>query len=332
MNILKGCRITGTGKYLPSQVITSGEMEKRLKLPAGWIERFSGVKERRFVNGETNADMAVYALNQALASAGIDMKDIDLLISSSVTFDYILPFQAALILKELSNSRNLNIPSMDVNSSCLSFLTAFDVAANLLDGKKFTHIAIVSSELTSKGLNPGNKEVFTLFGDGAAAVVLSWDETQQSGVVKSMMKTYPEGFYYSIIKGGGNKYHNKDYPYDPWLHSFNMEGKKLLRLAIATLPQYFDEFLGDMDIYMEDIDVIITHQTSKAGLCAFKKLFPRLNGIVYRNLETHGNCVAASIPMCLHDTIEKGILKRGNSCLMAGTAAGFAIGSVLMKY
>ncbi|MCU0461855.1 MAG: hypothetical protein MUF36_07570 [Bacteroidales bacterium] len=332
MNIIKGCRITGTGKYLPSQVVTSVELEKELDLPAGWIEKFSGVKERRYAAGETNADMAVHALKQALENADISMEKIDLLISSSVTFDYILPYQAALILKGLSNGRKLNTPSLDINSSCLSFVTAFDVAAGLLDGKKFKNIAIVSSELASTGSDPGDKETCSLFGDGAAAAILTWDNEHQSGLVKSMMKTYPEGFYYSIIRGGGNVYHIKYNPYDPALHSFKMDGKKLLRLAIATVPTYFDEFFNGTDVNIEDIDVIITHQASKAGLGLFKNLYPGLKGVLYRNLETHGNCIAASIPMCLHDTIEKGILKRGQSCLLTGTAAGFAIGSVLIKY
>lgn len=332
MNITKGCRITGTGKYLPSQVVTSSEMEMKLGLPAGWIERFSGVRERCIASGETNADMAVHALNQALQNAEIGIENIDLLISSSVTFDYILPFQAASILKELSDGRKLNTPAMDINSSCTSFLTAVDMAVSLLDGRKYKNIAIVSSELSSKGLNPEDEEVFTLFGDGAAAAILTWDEDQRSGFVKSMMKTYPEGFYYSIIRGGGNIFHIKYNPYDPKLHSFMMEGRKLLRLAKETIPSYFDEFFMDLDIKIEDVDVIIAHQASKAGLSGFKNMYPGLKGVLFSNLETHGNCIAASIPMCLHDAIETGILKRGASCLLAGTAAGFAIGSILIKY
>jgi 3-oxoacyl-[acyl-carrier-protein] synthase III len=307
-------------------------MEQSLGLPSGWIERFSGVRERRVAAGETNADMAVHAINQALKNAGIGIENIDLLISASVTFDYILPFQAALILEGLNNGRKLNTPALDVNSSCLSFLTGLDIAATLLDGGKYKNIAVVSSEVSSKGLNPADKEVYTLFGDGAAAAILTYDDSRNSGVIKSMMKTYPEGFYYSIIRGGGNVYHNKYTPYDPELHSFRMEGKKLLRLARETLPGFFNEFFSDLDTDIEDVDVILAHQASKAGLGGFMHLYPNLRGVLYCNLETHGNCITASIPMCLHDAVEMGILKRGDTCMLAGTAAGFAIGSMLIKY
>lgn len=80
------------------------------------------------------------------------------------------------------------------------------------------------------------------------------------------------------------------------------------------------------------MDVIIPHQASKIGLELFRKLYPHLRGAVFSNLETHGNCVAASIPMCLHDAIGQGVLQRGNSCLLVGTAAGFSIGGVLLIY
>ncbi|MBE0654094.1 MAG: ketoacyl-ACP synthase III [Bacteroidales bacterium] len=332
MNISKACRITGTGKYLPGRIVSSVEMEEKLGLPSGWIERFSGVRERHVANGETNAEMAVNAINQALKIAGISADDIDLLISASVTFDYILPFQAALILDGLQSGRTLNTPAMDVNTSCLSFLTALDIASNLLDGKKYSNIVVVSSEVATKGLNEEDKEVFTLFGDGAAAAILSYDESMETGVVKSMIKTYTEGFYYSIIKGGGNVNHIKYHKYDPRIDSFTMEGKKLLRLAKDTLPQYFSEFFSDLDISINDVDVIVAHQASKAGLEGFRHIYPNLKGELYYNLDTHGNCIAASIPMCLHDAIEAGVLKRGHSCMLAGTAAGFAVGSMLIKY
>ena len=332
MHIIKSCRIAGTGKYLPSQVISSSDMEVSLGLPAGWIQRFSGVRERHFANGETNADMAVYALKQAMKHAGMSITDLDMIISASVTFDYILPYQAALVLKGLSEDDDLNIPTLDVHTSCLSFLTALDLASTLLDGKKYRNIAIVSAEVSSTGLNPEEREVYPLFGDGAAAVILSDDSDAQQGVVKSHMSTYPEGYYYSMIKGGGNVYHSKYNVYDPKIFSFTMEGIKLLKLAKRKLPSYFDAFFSDIDISMEDVDVIITHQASKVGLELFRSLYPRLKGILFSNLETHGNCISASIPMCLHDAIEQGVLRKGHSCLLAGTAAGFAIGSMLIKY
>jgi 3-oxoacyl-[acyl-carrier-protein] synthase III len=332
MNITKTFKIAGTGKYVPSEVQKSEVMERTLGLQPGWSLRFSGVKERRHSTGESNADMAVFAINQALDNAGMGIDDIDLLISSSVTHDYILPFQAALILRIISGSKEINIPAMDVNTSCQSFVSALDVGINLLNGVKYKRIAIVSSEISSIGLNPANAEVYTLFGDGAAAAIIEWDSNYDGGLIKSMMRTYPEGYFYSMIRGGGNAYFPKNHPYDPAIYSFNMEGKKLLKLAKRRIPEFFDEFFSDLDVSIEDIDLIIPHQASKVGMALFQNIYPGTAGHVYSNLEKHGNCIAASIPMCLHETIDEGILNRGNYCLLAGTAAGFAIGGLLFKY
>lgn len=332
MNIQKHLKILGTGKCLPKKCIQSVDLEKQLGLPTGWALKYSGVKERRHVVNETNAELAIAALNQALNRAGLMWDDIDLLINSAVTFDYILPFQASYILNSVKSEYKRDIASMDINASCLSFVSAFEVAAALLDKDKYKKIAIVSSEVASKGLNPADMESMTLFGDGAAAVIIGTDPDCQSGVIRSLMKTYSEGFDYSIIKGGGNKYFSKDYPYDPYLHSFHMEGKKLLKLAKRKIPGFFEEFFRKGEFTFKDVDILIPHQASKAGLAVFMHLYPDYKGIVYSNLETHGNCISASIPMCFHDAIEEGVIVRGKTCLLTGTAAGFAIGGILIKY
>ena len=124
----------------------------------------------------------------------------------------------------------------------------------------------------------------------------------------------------------------KNHTYKAELHSFTMEGKNLLKLAKKTIPGFFDEFFEDLDTEIDEVDVIVSHQASKAGLSIFTSFYPNMKGLVYSNLETHGNCISASIPMCLHDVVEEGYLKRGQSCLLAGTAAGFAIGSILINY
>ncbi|MEE4116721.1 MAG: 3-oxoacyl-[acyl-carrier-protein] synthase III C-terminal domain-containing protein [Marinilabiliaceae bacterium] len=331
MNIINKVRIAGTGKYLPGHKVNSADLEAKLNLPSGWAERFSGVRERSWVDGETNAEMGYNALKAALANAGLKIDDIDLLINASATFDYILPFQAAFILKHFSSELERRIPAFDINTSCLSFISAFDLASSLISNGEYRRIAIVSSEASSKGLWEQKEEIITLFGDGAAAVILERDK-EERGVIKSMIRVYSEGFDYSIIKGGGNVYPPRDCPYDPEIHCFSMDGRKLLRLARKELAVFFRNFFQEAELDYSVVDVIAPHQASKAGINLFRSLFPELSDKIYSNLETHGNVISASIPMCLHDVIDKGILNRGQNCLLAGTAAGFAIGSILFKY
>ncbi len=320
------------GKYLPENIVTSETLEKAHGIKEGWSEKYSGVQERRFVTHEHNGYMGVQALKMALQKSNTRIEELDMLISASATYDYIIPNQSSIILNELAGDSDITIPCTDINTTCLGFISSLDYASKLLDGKRFKKIAIVNSELASKGLDPSCWETFTLLGDGAAASILEFDENGSSGVIHADMKTYPSGTYLTIIKGGGMKNFFKDHLYDPAFFSFTMEGRKVLKLARKTLPPFIDAFFRDLGMDIHDVDHIIPHQASKVGLAMFRKMFSLNGDQVFSNLATHGNCISASVPMCLFDAIESGDLKRGQICLLIGTSAGFSIGSVLFKY
>lgn len=331
MNINKKIKIVSTGCYLPES-ISSDELERKHNLPKGWSEKYSGVKNRHHATFESNGFMGARAIESALEGSNLDLSDIDLIISAGATFDYPLPNQASVTKSELKNSLQYNIPTIDIDTTCLSFVTSFEIAAKMMDNYQYKNVIIVSSEIGSKGLNEDNLETLTLFGDAAVAVILSSDNESDSVFIKGSMKTYSEGVFYTLIKGGGNKYFFKDNPYDKNLHSFNMDGKKLLKLAKKELNSFTDEFFENIAYVINDVDVIIPHQTSKIGMELFKRMYNLENDKVMSNLENHGNCIAASIPLMIHQSIENKKLKRGDLCLLLGSSAGFSIGANLFRY
>ncbi|GAB4427963.1 MAG: beta-ketoacyl-ACP synthase III [Bacteroidia bacterium] len=334
MHITHPIRLLGTGKYLPGEAVRSDVLEERLGIPPGWAMRYSGVAERHYRQGESLAYMGAQALEQALATAGLVFGDLDLLICGSATFDYPIPSQASVLKHELEqrSGQPTTVATLDVDSTCLSFVSGFDLAARLLDGRRYRRIAVVSAEVSSNGLNPTDWEIATLFGDGAGAAVLAWDDTGTAGVIHADMKTYSEGVFHTIVRGGGHAYFFRDHPYDPALHSFHMEGIKLLRLAKRYIPVFMEAFFAGLDSCITDVDLIIPHQASKTGIEVFEQMYPFAAGQVFSHLETHGNCIAASIPMALHDAIAADGLQRGQTCLICGTSAGFSIGGVLFTY
>lgn len=321
----------GFGKYLPKQVLSS-EIEQRYGLPAGWSERYSGVRARHHATFESNGYMGARAIEQAMENCGLSLSDVDMIISAAATYDYPLPNQASVIKNHLKNGNDYTISTIDINSTCLSFVSAFEFASKLLDGKQYKTIVIVSSEISSKGLDPENWETITLFGDAAVAVVLQYDENSDSLFIKGGQRTYSEGVFDTIIKGGGNEYFFKDHPYDQKLYSFSMNGKNLLRLAKNKIPDFMEWFFCDLPISIHDVNAIIPHQASKTGIMMFRNIYGLMNGQVKENLLTNGNCIAASIPMTFYDAVAAGEIKRGDICLLSGTAAGFSIGGVLIKY
>jgi 3-oxoacyl-[acyl-carrier-protein] synthase-3 len=193
-------------------------------------------------------------------------------------------------------------------------------------------ILIVSSEVASKGLDPANWETITLFGDGAGAAVVEYDEASDSKVIKGTQRTYAEGAYNAIIEGGGIVNFFSDNEYNAQLHSFKMNGKKMLRIGKKTMPEFINDFFGDLNMKLTDVDYVIPHQASKMALHVLKTLYQFKDHQVKESLEYYGNCIAASIPMTLADCIENGEIKRGDTCFLVGTSAGFSIGGILIKY
>ena len=211
-------------------------------------------------------------------------------------------------------------------------MTAFEIVAKMLDGKQYKNIILVSSEISSNGLNPSNPETLTLFGDAAAAFVLTFDPSARSGLIKGMTRTYSEGVYQTIIEGGGNKNWFRENPFNESQYTFNMNGRQLLKLTKNNIKGFLDEFFEDIPLSIHDIDIIVPHQASKIGLMLFKQMYPQKSHIVMENLGEYGNCIAASIPLLLHQCIVDKKLNRGNLCLTLGTSAGFSIGASLFRY
>lgn len=331
MNPKPAIKIASTGQYVP-EIVSSDTIENQHGLPKGWALKNSGVQQRHQATVETIGYMGARALENAIDNSDYSLQDIDLLIAAGASFDYPLPNQASVIKSELKEGRLYDFPTLDIDGSCLSFISAFEIAASLLNGHKYKTIAIVNSEMSSKGLNPNNWETLTLFGDGAAATLLTYDESSSSVYLKGTEKNYTEGVYDSMMKGGGNAYFYSDYPYDPELHSFSMNGKKLLRMVMKKLPPFVKEFYSDIPFSIKETDCIITHQASKAGIALFQRIYGLKKENCPSNLSTHGNCISASIPLVLHQAISSGQLKRGDTCFCLGTAAGFSIGGILFKY
>ena len=274
MNIKRKFDIKGIGIALPRNKVSSNELEIKVKLAEGWISKRLGVENRYQVQEETNTTLGVTALKNALADASLRIDDIDLLIGASATFDHVLPNRSSLIKADFPQANLLTFPCLDINTVCTSFISAMDYASHLLESGTHKTIAIVSSEIASKGLNPDDVKTYCLFGDAAAAVVLQ-ATTENKGAIHFLQQTYSESVKQTIIEGGGNKFHPRDHSYDPVMHSFRMEGKSLLRSANKNIPTFFEKFFQNKNLSWDYIDCVIPHQASKNGM----KILYNLSGI-----------------------------------------------------
>lgn len=325
-------KILGMGRYLPKRVVPSAELEPRCDLPQGWIERKQGVRERRWVEDETASFMGARAAEEALADAHLKKKDLDLIINASGTAEQAIPDGGPLIQRQLDLADS-GMPAMSVHTTCLSFLTAMDVAANFLTTGRYGRILIVSADITSCGLNFAHPESSTLFGDlAAAAVVGRTPQGEPSCVHTSKLRTYGAGAYHTQIRGGGTRCHPNFEDTVPEDNLFFMEGPKVLKMAVKVAAPFLEELKPGLTGGMsEDIKLVVPHQASKVALDAHAFLGMPAEKVM-RTIHKFGNCVAASIPATLYEAIKTDRLQRGDKFLMLGTGAGLSIGGMIMTY
>ncbi len=326
-------RIEQTGKFLPARVVTADEVDILANRPGGWTLRHTGVLERRFVTGETSAFMGAAALQDALGQAS--NRRPDLLISAGGTPHQPIPCTASLIAREMGW---FGLPCFDVNATCLGFIPALEIAASFMAAGKYERIAIVCSEIASKGLNWAQPEAAGLMGDGAAAVVVTAanqdDLHPTPALLASGLETWPEGASLTEIRGGGTAL-----PATRYLAGeneadflFHMDGPGVFRLAAERIEAFVAGLIGDAPDRWEGVDLVIPHQGS---LLAMRHLRQRIGIPTEKLIEIahdHGNMIAASLPAALHEAIQQGRLRRGQTTLLLGTSAGFSLGGALLRF
>lgn len=337
----RNIRFSSFGKVLPKRLIKAHELDQKLGLPIGLLANKTGVKERHFVSeGETSITMAVGAAKEAIHKAGLTMNDIDLLIGSSGVPHQPIPCNAALIHRELGLEKT-NIPAFDINSTCLSFITAVDIISHLIHIGKYRNVLIVSSEVASVGLNWNHLESAGLFGDGAAAAVLTASSLTASSASKvrggrilgSIMRTYSSGADFCKIEGGLTGLSAQQYSsHNAEKYTFHMDGRAVFRQASTYLPSVIHEVLGASGVSMNDISLVIPHQASLSALRLVQKKLNISDEKYMMIVEDHGNTISACIPMCLYEADRQGRMKRGDLVLVFGTSAGFSIGAMVFEY
>ena len=327
---MRNVRIREMAKQLPSKIVSSKEIDGKLKLPLGWTEKKSGVKQRHYVENETASDLAAEAIKKALHKSNLSLEEIDAIICTSGTMEQAIPCTAALIHEKLAPSKP--IPAFDINSTCLSFVTGLDVISHLIDSGTYKRAILVASEVASVGLNEKQKESYVLFGDAAVACIIEKaDETSGSRIHASKMETYSEGAHYTEIRGGGTKLH-PNYPHETEDNLFDMDGRKVYKLSAKVIQPFVRQLLQSANLQMEDLKAVVPHQASGMAMRLIGKKLNIPEHKLINVIENYGNTIAASIPLALYEAIQQGNIERGDTIMLLGTSAGLSLGGIILDY
>ena len=330
-------KIVATGKYLPPNPVTGADLEARRGREPGWVERRSGVQVRYFANGETASEMGAKAAQQALDAAGLRYEDLDCIVGVSGTQEQAIPCGAALLQRALGRGDS-GTPAFDVNSTCLSFVTGLDAVSYMVAAGRYQRVLLVASEIASVGLDWKERESATILGDGAAAAIIERaGPDDASRIVCTRMETYSTHAELTQTRGGGTRHHPRGYAGDLASYTeefclFEMDGKAVFKLSANVLPGFVDRMFQDAGLTLADIDLVVPHQASPAALWLMQR---RLNVPADKWMviaHDHGNTVAASIPLALHEAVRQGRLARGQRVMLLGTSAGFSMGAMVLDY
>ncbi|MBF0031761.1 3-oxoacyl-[acyl-carrier-protein] synthase III C-terminal domain-containing protein [Citrobacter freundii] len=319
-------KIVSTGIALPPTRITSSMLDFQLGKPSGYVEKRSGIAWRYHVtNDASQAELAAQALHHALDAGALSPSSIDLLICASAIPFQALPCSATHILK--AAMMPAGIAGFDINSSCVSFISALEVAAGLVNTGAYCRIAIVSADISSRGIDWGHEESSLIFGDGAACVIVERGDGS-TGILASLIEMYPDGSELCEIRAGGTRRN----PRAGMIESdflFHMQGKSLFRYASSLIEDYFARLLAKSDVTLSDIATVVPHQASHLSLEHMRKRLRVPESALIDIYRHYGNQVAASIPTALHEAIVSGRLVAGQPAMLIGTAAGLTLAGMV---
>ena len=323
-------KILGSAAVTPRGSISSEAIDRRFGLSAGTTFARTGIKQRPVCSEETQVELAVRAASLALRDAGLSPNDIRTLIFASAVGYQSIPSTGPLVQKALGVPDGV-CASFDLNSTCLSFLTALDVAGHLVQTDPKANCLIVSAELPSRGLSwEHDAKTASMFGDGAAAVVVG-GHPGTSYLIAGHMETYPSASELCRLESGGTR-HDAHKNAEAFLANswFKMEAQALFRHSAAFFPGFLDRLLSKAGWSREDVDVVVPHQASKAALHHLAKRcgFPKSK--IIDIIQDHGNQVAASIPTALDFARRSGRMIEGSRVLLLGTSAGVSFGGVAL--
>ena len=314
--------ITGLGSRVPDRIVTNDELARLVDTSDEWIVERTGIRERRMADDkEALSDVALPACRKALAQAGLEGADIDLLIVATVTPDMAFPSTGAILADRLGAT---SAAAYDLSAGCTGFVYALAQGYAMVAGGLAHRALIVGGDLLSRILDWEDRSTLVLFGDGAGAVVL--ETVPEQGFVGFELGADGAGGENLWLPGSGSRRFDESEKY------VKMNGREVFRFATRILVQSAEDLLAKCEVSIDDVDLYIPHQANMRIIdYATKKLGVPSDRVVI-NVDRYGNTSSGSIPLALADAAADGRLRPGQLVLMTGMGAGLTWGSALIRW
>lgn len=317
-----GIKVVSTGHALPSQCITNEALSQKIETSDEWIQTRTGIKQRYFcADHEDVLTLSKQAAEMALETAGLKATDIDAIFLATTSPNLTFPAVAVQLQAALGMTKGF---AFDLQAACSGFIYGLSTAENYLRSGKIKRALVVGAEALSRIINMEDRTTSVLFGDGAGAVLLAYDDTPDEGLLD--VKLYSDGRYKDLLCATGGVGAVGDIGY------LSMRGKEVFKFATRTLAGLVEDMLSSNNIKQEEIDWLVPHQANKRIIEATAKHISLPMEKVVLTVDCHANTSSASIPLALSESIHSGKIKRGETLLLEAFGGGFTWGAALLKY
>lgn len=326
-------RIASTGFYVPDRIVTNDDLARLFDTSDEWIRQRTGIERRRYAPDDVGcAELAFRASLRAIENAGIEPAQIDCILLATLSPDYHFPGSACLLGRKLGLP---GVPAIDVRAQCSGFIYSLAIGDHFIRGGQYRNVLVVGSEKHSMALefSDWGRDVTVLFGDGAGAALLV-PTKEDRGILSTHLHADGEFAESLWLECPGSAHprwitqemldQGRTYP--------RMKGKIVYKHAVEKFPQVIEEALAHNRMSLEEVDLFIFHQANLRII----EYVGRQMGIpkekIYNNIQEYANTTAASIPIALHEALEKGLLRPGQHVLLSSFGSGFTWASALIRW
>lgn len=330
MNKTQNIAIAGLGSFLPAKVLSNADLERMVDTSDEWITKRTGIRERRIVEDDVaTSDLAVKASIAALEDADLEPSDLDLIITSTITPDHLFPSTSCYVQEKLGAR---NVGAFDVLAACAGFVYALSVAQGFIASGAMKNVLVIGSECLSKFVDYTDRTTCVLFGDGAGAAVVQKRGDCEGEYPMFILGADGSNADVLILPGGGSRIPPSAATIDERLHCMQIKGKEVFKLATSSLVQLIRKTVDKCGISLNDIDLIVPHQSNiRIIRAAMRKLGVAMEK-VYVNIDRYGNTSSASIPIALDEAKREGRLKHGDLVVLVAFGGGLTWCSATLKW
>lgn len=317
--------ITGWGKAMPPTVLSNHDLEQIVDTNDEWITSRSGIKERRISHVDTS-EMAAVAAHHALAAAGRQPGEIDLIILATLTPDSMVPAASALLQDRIGAN---GAAAFDLNANCSGFVYGMVMADSMIKTGAVSKVLLVGAEKMSHVIDYTDRSTCVLFGDGAGAVVIEATD-EPLGVLASRLGNDGSAAPYLCIPESGTK--GSPGPRDPRRAGVYMEGPEVFKRAVKGMGDAAVAVIEEAGWTMDDIDLMVPHQANQRIIDAVARRIGIDDSKVFMNIGSYGNTSAATIPVALAEALEQGRIRPGANLVFAAFGGGLSWGAVAVRW